>query len=125
MVALLSRLKDFSLIYLGAKKLGPVKMFHSCLAFRVTRCVYEKMAQNVAQPIFCSKYIPILYLGKKIPNFEAISVIFINLPEVNNCPMKVREIWSPCLPLTQVDFCICVHVSFILQFLFFSSLPPV
>jgi hypothetical protein len=29
------------------------------------------------------------------------------------------------LPLTQVDFCICVHVSFILQFLFFSSLPPV
>jgi hypothetical protein len=40
-----------------------------CSNYRVTRCVREKVAQNVASSIFRKKLIHKFYRGKKYPNY--------------------------------------------------------
>jgi hypothetical protein len=50
---------------------------------RVTRCVWKDIAQSVAQPIFLSKSIQIIYIGKSCSKICASSVNFKKLPEVN------------------------------------------
>jgi hypothetical protein len=51
---------------------------------RVTRRDGEKVAQNVAQPIFLSKVIPKFGRWKKYSKIRATSVIFKKKSKVNN-----------------------------------------
>jgi hypothetical protein len=46
-----------------------------CLTIRVTKCVCEKVAQNIAQPTFVKNYTKFLSWKKK-PKTRATSVIF-------------------------------------------------
>jgi hypothetical protein len=56
-----------------------------CTVFRVTRCACEKIAQNVAQPVFAQiDTKPLSW--KKLPKYIT-SVIFKQLPKVNIHPM--------------------------------------
>jgi hypothetical protein len=53
----------------------------------VTRCVFEKIAQNVAQNVFCQNQCITSTEGKGAPKIGASSVIFKKMPKVNNHPM--------------------------------------
>jgi hypothetical protein len=65
------------------------------LCIRVTRWVYEKIAQNVANPIFCQDQFITLTVEISSLKMWATFLIFINLPKVNSHHMR-RPIWSPC-----------------------------
>jgi hypothetical protein len=68
------------------------------LPARVTRCVCEKLAQNVAQPIFLSKSMYNFYcIYKSSPK----TLLLLHFPRISMLKIiaqlaKIRPIWSPC-----------------------------
>jgi hypothetical protein len=66
------------------------------VAIRVTRRVYEKVAQNVAQTIFLDINMYITFsVGKRSPKIWPTLVIFMRLTKANND--SIRPIGSPWL----------------------------
>jgi hypothetical protein len=60
---------------------------YSCIMRRVTRGVCEKVAQNIAQPIFCQNEYITGTVEKSSPRIYATSVVFNKLAKENNRPV--------------------------------------